>query len=37
MFDFKEMCRMMMIFVLVQNVIHFFFKGAGPTVQPTDL
>jgi hypothetical protein len=37
MFDFKEMCRMIMIFVFVQNVIHLFFKGSGPEVKPTDL
>jgi Cleft lip and palate transmembrane protein 1 (CLPTM1) len=33
-----EMCRMMMIFMFVQNVIHFFFKGntsSTPTLDPS--
>jgi hypothetical protein len=30
MFDFREMLKMMFIFILTQNLIQFFFKGNAP-------
>lgn len=36
MFNFKEMCRMMLVFFFIQNAISYFMGGKA-THEPTDL